>query len=342
MKLLRLAILSIFLIILITISVVIGIRYSLAKISIEEDPLFPTEKPKYLKRPMGNKPVWMRLENVNFRFSEQISLKIKKLVAKLSPLSLNNIVNFDDIHSFKIEVQEGEAYLKDSVLEHIFRDHIFNYEGSPLKLKSLKILPPNKQKENLIQLKGDLKFGIWLGFEMLGRIDLDNTNNLIVITTKKIKTLGNPYTKPLLGIVGLNLQKLLPVPRGRGLKIKKNKIIIYPYKLFPPPVLSGKIEALKTSGDSLYLKFGSNRKVYFPKGPKSNALNYLFLYKGEVKFGKLYMEDTVLKMVDMDQSDEFDFYLEKYFQILVRGGKALIQADRSIIVEIPDYSDVIK
>ncbi|MCB1190122.1 MAG: hypothetical protein H7A23_11050 [Leptospiraceae bacterium] len=342
MKFLRLSVISFLFIIIITSVVVYGIKFSLARLSVLEDPLYPQEDPKYFKRPLGRQSVWMKLRNVNFRFTDKISLKIDNLVAELTPLTTNGIVNFDDINSFKIDVKEGEAYLKVSVMEHIFKDHIFNYDGSPLRLKSIQLLPPSPNNENLMRLEGELKFGMWLGFEMTGNIKLDKQNNKIIIATEKIKTLGNPFTKPLLGIVGLNLQKLLPVPKGRGIVIEQNKIIVSPYKLFPPPALSGEIIELKGVKDNLYLKFGSPQKIYFPAMPKQNVSNFLFLYKGEVKFGKLYMVDTVLEMIDKDPSDEFDFYLAKYFQTLTRGGQALIQPDRSVVVELPDYSDVFK
>lgn len=304
-------------------------------------PLYEVKKPRRIYTSTGNETL-MSLKNVNFRFTPRINLELAYLKAKLTALPPNTLLNFDDINSFQIRILEGEALLHVDVMKHIFKDNIFNYEGSPLKLDTIQLLPPGKDGSNQVKLTGEMKFILWLKFEMIGDLLLDKQNMKIVIAAKQIKALYNPYTKGLLGFIGLNLEKLLPVPDGRGIAIRKNKIIVSPYSLFPPPKLSGDIESMSIQGDNVLLKFQSNTRVQLPPPPRPNAANYLFVYKGDLKFGKLVMYDAYLEMVDKDPSDIFDFYLKDYHRVLTSGGSAIIQPNKSVLVNMPDYNDVIK
>ena len=282
----------------------------------------------------------MLAKNVNFRFTPKINLQINTLKAQLSPTTANTVLNFDDIHALHIHILSGEALLNVEVMKYIFKDKIFKYEGSPLKLEDIVLLPPDESGKNRVRLKGELKFVIWLKFEMLGELFLDKENGKIVIAASEIKALYNPYTKGLLGLIGLNLEKLLPVPKGRGVRMQKNRIIVSPYSLFPPPKLSGEIESLSVKGDNLLLKFTSKNKVSLPAMPSPGAKNYLFVSYGDLKFGKLIMVDAALQMVDNDPKDLFDFYLKDYHRVLTSGGSAIIQRNRSVLVNMPDYDDV--
>ena len=79
----------------------------------------------------------------------------------------------------------------------------------------------------------------------------------------------------------------------------------------------------------------------FPPLPVKDVKNYLYLYQGDVKFGKLMMVDARLQMVDATQKSDFDFYLKKY-QLPLALGSSKIMRDGSVVATIPDYRDAIK
>ena len=90
------------------------------------------------------------------------------------------------------------------------------------------------------------------------------------------------------------------------------------------------------------MKLSSDEIIYFPPAPDPDAPNFLHLYKGEVKLGKLMMIDANLQMIDKDPSDYLDFYIEKYYPTLVNGGSAFLRTDLSVKVLMPDYDDVFR
>lgn len=284
---------------------------------------------------------YMKLSNLNFRLTDVIHLQVKELVGEAVPKTRNGIVNFDDIHSFRIDVLSGEVFVRTEIMEYIFNNLVFKYEGTPLRNMKLEFFDDedNGKPVKKLRLKGDMKLVVWLGFEMVGKIYLDREKTLIVIEAERIKSLGLPYTKTLLDTVGLNMEKLLPVPSGRGITMMGNKIIVEPFKIFPPPQMGGYISDMRVQSGGLQLFFSGKTMVNFPALPVKDAKNYLFLYQGDVKFGKLMMVDARLQMVDMSQKSDFDFYLQKYL-VPLGAGYSKILRDGSVVAYIPDYRDV--
>ena len=284
----------------------------------------------------SRKGTYLSLDNVNFRFAEKVPILLKNVNADLIPTGKTNIVNFDDVNSFIISLFKADAYIEATTLEVIFKDYIFNYPDSVLKLETIKFI---NEKENKIFLNGNLKFIIWLEFELIGVISYNKEKQVIQIKAEEIRAVGTSYAKSLLATVGLDLEKLLPIPEGRGITVKSNYIYIKPFAIFPPPKLEGTILSVDVQGSKLHIAIDNGKSIIVPPKPIPNAKNYLFLFKGDMKFGKLFMVDTYLQMVDKDESDVFDFYLEKYFSVLAKAGSATLGQDKSLKVIMPDYND---
>ena len=88
--------------------------------------------------------------------------------------------------------------------------------------------------------------------------------------------------------------------------------------------------------DRVTLTFSDPRRIQFPALPVPESKSGLYIYQGDVKFGKLRMIDTRLQMVDTDPSDRFDFFARNYHQQLIRSD-IRIGMDRSVVARGPDY-----
>ncbi|MDX1958680.1 MAG: hypothetical protein SFU98_08915 [Leptospiraceae bacterium] len=321
-----------------TTTIILGIHYYIntGKLRVEEK---QNENENIEIEKFSRKGTYIDVRNVNFRFKKNISLELPNLQGELIPKKGSTVVNFDDVNAFIIRITNGEAYANPEVLKTLFVDYVFNFESSTLKLKKVEF---PEEVGNKIKLSGELNFLLWLEFEMMGTIGLEKKTNQIVITAEEIKAVGNSYIKSLLSAIGLNLEKLIPIPDGKGVTIKSNQIFISPFIVFPPPKLEGKFSIIDVKNSKLHLVLSSDEIISFPSPPDSLAKNYLFLYKGEVKFGKLFMVDANLQMIDTDETDNFDFFMPEYFKTLTSGGKATIKPDMSVKVIMPDYGDVFK
>jgi hypothetical protein len=329
-----------------TAGTIYGVHYYLEKLkTTETQPLFDITPPKQSVQ-ASKKGAFVKIKNVDFRFTPQIKLNIKTLDAELAPLPPATIVNFDDLNSFQIKVLAGEAHLHSDVMKHIFQDHIFNYEGAPLKIKTIDLIDSKEGvDEHHVKLTGELKFLFWIEFEMLGKLVLDKENMKLIILAEKMTALHNPFTKELLSLIALDLEKLLqPLPQGRGIAVRKNQIIVSPYSLFPPPMLNGNISQIRNKNNFVILNFDNAFKLQVPQMPKENVSNFFFVFNGNVKFGQLFMDmigTANMQMVDSDSKDPFDFYLKEYFKVLTSPStKVLMQPNKSVLVEMGDYGDL--
>lgn len=302
----------------------------------------PIEKdtPKINTRQLKSRSgAYLQLKNIFFRLTDNINLSVDSLTGEAVPNKRGAAVNFDDVSSFSIQIKTGKASVPVSVLEYIFNEQVFNFDGSPLKNLKMKFFKTENEKNRML-LTGEMSFGFWIPFEMEGEMILDKKNVMIQIQAQKITSLGNPLTKDMIGLVGLDLEKLLPLPPNLGIAMKGNSIIIEPYSLFPPPKINGYISDLRLTEDQLLLEFDSNEKLDFPPVP-ANIKNYLMVHQGMVQFGRLRMFDARLVMVDADMSDPFDFYLAKY-SIPLTKGISKIDQNGKVTAFLPDFNEVNK
>ncbi|MCP5511019.1 MAG: hypothetical protein H7A24_04015 [Leptospiraceae bacterium] len=321
---------------------ILSTHYYLYRNQIRES--YPNQKDDHPIRwiqTSSRKGSFMLSKNVKFRSKENVYLNIEELIGELIPLGTSEIVNFDDINSFLINCHSGTVYVPREVIETLVRDYIFNYPEPALRLESIEF-PPQKDGENIILARGELKFVIWLNFLLKGRVSVDPEDNSITVIAEEITSVGTSYAKDLLGLVGLDIQKLIPIPEGRGLEIIQNKIKVKPFGLFPPPQLNGHFEDVGVRKGMLYLKLSSEEKILFPPPVDKSAKNYIYLYKGDVKFGRLMMVDARLQIVDQDPSDLFDFSIENYYQTITLGGTAHLFLDKSVKVSMPDFDDAMR
>lgn len=320
----------------------VALRVLTSQLKTETKPLELGGKPK----PIQNRSLrgtYLKLQNLNFRLTEKIQMKVKSLVGETIPIKKGAMTNFDDVNAFAIDIFQADAEIDVSVLNHVFSDIIFNYDGAPLKNLKMEFIDKEVDGKNVrrIKLTGDMRLVFWLSFEMVGKMLLDKDKVLLVIEAESIKSMGMPGTKSMMNIVGLNMEKLIPVPKGRGITMRGNRIIIEPFAIFPPPKIGGYITEIELLDKSLRLKIDNEFKVKFPPAPDLKAKNFLYLYRGDIKFGRLRMINAQLQMIDLDPKDPFDFYLKEYTRPLAFG-YSKIRRDNAVMAYIPDYEDTFK
>jgi hypothetical protein len=87
------------------------------------------------------------------------------------------------------------------------------------------------------------------------------------------------------------------------------------------------------------LEFGDPAAPPALPSPRGNAANYMHFAGGRLRFGKLTMQDTDLRIVDADPSDPFRFYFAKYHGQLV-AGTSRTTPDLGLVAVMPDADDL--
>jgi hypothetical protein len=184
-----------------------------------------------------------------------------------------------------------------------------------------------------LKQKGTLR---GISFTMLGDLTLTPEGELR-IHPSSIKAVGIKVGG-LMKFLGLHLDKLVKLKKGRGVRISKDDFLLSPTGLLPPPLVKGRVGWVEVNDSEVVQVFQppAGREIHPLVPPNSKAENYMFYRGGVLRFGKLTMQDADLMIVDAEPEDPFDFYLDQYNAQLV-AGYSKNTPDHGLIVVMQDY-----
>lgn len=307
------------------------------------------KNPVPVEKPADNAVVWklagsnpyMLLKNVKFRYTEDVFVNIQDLLGESEPNKPNKYVDMNDVTSFTIHVLRAQCSLVPEVMEILFNKHVLNYKGAPLKDMKISIVETevDGQKVPMLKTRGKMKMVMWVPFEMISRIGVDKATNCMTIDAEKVSSMGFPYLKKIMDVSPIKLENLLSIAPGRGLFIKRNTLYVEAVNITPPPKMRGTIldAKINAKNNCVDLKLGD---VNAPNVEYSllvpDAKNYMYIFKGDVIFGKNLSSDGRLQLIDTDPSDYLDYYLRKYLKQMEKG-VIHMREDASLVVDIGDY-----
>jgi hypothetical protein len=272
----------------------------------------------------------VEMVNVNIRLDPELILRIRRLSGKLLPTKKGQTPSFDDKLSYIIDVDSAEIGVSTASMTHMMNKYVFGEPDAPLK--NLKLSLENGQ----IKQEGTIRKGPGIPFETIGDISATPDGKIRIHPTKT-KAAHLPV-KGLMKLFGIDMAKLINTKHTRGIIVDDSDIILDTSQALPPPKMRGRITAVRIEGDEIVQTFGTVKVNSVPKGPPSN---YIYYRGGVLKFGRLTMTDTDMRLVDADPSNPFDFSPEHYNDHLV-SGYSKITASGGLIVHMPDYPKISK
>ncbi len=140
--------------------------------------------------------------------------------------------------------------------------------------------------------------------------------------------------KGLMDIFGIELGGLIKEGKVPGVETQEDDLILDLEQILPPPHIEGKVVSVRIEGDNIIQIFGGSDAK-----PVKNirAGNYMAYKNNRLRFGKLLMHDADLILIDMDQNDPLDFFLDRYKEQLA-AGYAKLTPDSGLRVYIKDYN----
>lgn len=300
----------------------------------------PSDEPSNLSKSAvdGVRPKVV-IKNMFYRVHKEVGAQIEDLFGELASVNPSHPVNFDNVTSFNVVVHQGKLTLDSKNMNNLMKYFVLNYPEAPLSEMEQTI-----EAGNRLTIKGKMKqAGIKVSFEMSGSIRA-TPDGLMMLTPDSIKTIGLP-SKGLLDFLGIETQGLINLNEQRGMKIVGNSIIMYPGKMFPPPAMQGRVSRVETEPDKLIIYFDDNTKLSRPPLPINDPeiKNYQHVYGGAVRLiGNETHENANLLMVDMDQSNIFDFSIGEYYNHTIAGVVNAINRSGTLVTYMPDYNDIPK
>jgi hypothetical protein len=274
----------------------------------------------------------VRMRGVHFVIDPAVRLEVRLLSGHLEPTRNGELAFFDDPTSFRFAAERGEVAISTASMAALLNRYTFGYEGAPLADLALEI------HDGKLRQRGRLrKGGVEVPFELEGELGLRPDGRLRLHPTS-IQAAGVGVTH-LLDALDVELVELIKVRADRGVALDGDDLLLAPGGLLPPPGVSGRLTAVRLEDDRIVLEFGGGPRdgERAPAGERSE--NFMAFRGGGLRFGKLTMRRTDLRIVDADGSDPFLFDLAHFSRQLV-AGYSVTTADLGLIAVMPDADQV--
>ena len=265
-------------------------------------------------------------QNVHFRLGSGIVLEVRHLQGALIALRAGLPPIFDDIASYELRVDAGEVAMTAGSLTNLLNTRTFNYDGAPISDVEVTI------EDGRLKQKGTLRRGVGVPFTIVADVAATGDGR-IRLHPQSVKTAGMPVGG-LMNLLHLELDDLVSSNRGRGFETRDNDFLLLPDRLLPEPKLSGRLTRVRIEGDRIVETFGSSP----PARATGEGGNYMHYRGNLLRFGRLTMTDTDMRLIDADPKDPFDFSPRDYVKHLV-AGYSKNTADGRLRVYMPDYDE---
>jgi hypothetical protein len=277
----------------------------------------------------GKPPVEVEMRNVHLHLTPDIGLHIRHLRGRFVAAGSRQAPYLDDPRSYSVTVDTGEVAVDLDSLNALMTRALGQGHSNVRNLQT------SIDGDGPLRQKGVVKRGISVPFNLKASVGA-TPDGRIRIRSESIRGFGLPVN-PLLKAFGIEMDDLLRVEPGRGVRVVGNDVLLDPSRLLPPPAMHGKITAVRIEGNMLVHSFGSGAPQ--PMSPRATAKNYIYWRGGQLVFGKLTMTGTDLELVDEDPKDPFDFSVDRWNQQLVAGYWKVTVA-RGLKAHMPDYNDL--
>ena len=274
--------------------------------------------------------VRIRLQDVRFKWSDKVYIDTGNMSVKAMP-ERGSVVNFDDLESFQLLVQQSVVLIRPDVLEGMFNESVFNYPDSRLRGLHVRLGKDDKGRSNVV-LSGSLNMGLWIPFTMSTRLSVDSQTNTLVIEVDDLKAFKIIPATKFLSWTPFHLERLIAIPPNKSLMVDGNRLMVKPLGLFPPPRISGRMSAVEVGDQTVKLTFAGDPIA----GPVSDAPHYVYLRGGVAQFGHLRMVDTDILIRDRDTTNVFGFSLLHYAELIPKSAIEM-RDTRSVRITMPDY-----
>ncbi len=274
---------------------------------------------------------WIDIRNVDLHLNDQVTLRVRSVHGEVLRTKADSPATLDDPQSFRIRIASGTVALTGDDLAGLLNAVILHYPGAPLSNVSVRITGTQLFVKGTLHKAGDHPI------EMTGTVGLmpDGRIRLHVIKTHLVGING----EALLHTFGLHLDNAVSLQGAKGATIKGDDLFLDPLPYLPPPAIEGRLAAVRIEGAELVEEFARTPDdATFQRAVRPDTTgNFLYFRCGELRFGRLLMRDTDLRIMSQDPHKAFDLNLPHYSRQLV-AGYSRTRADSGLTVFMPNFA----
>ena len=298
--------------------------------------------PKMEIPPIGTKPIptpseaaskaptQTSMRHVWFHIDQDAYLDIHSMRGELVSKAPGTPLNLDDRRSFVMKIDTAKIGMRGTSLDVLMNRYVLGYPDPPLRNLHIEVAGGKLKQSGVIHKLVNIRFTMWA--------DVSASNGKIRIHPTKIETYGINGLS-LMRAVGMTLQKMISLPRDRGITLEGDDLLLDPERVLPPPQVELHLADVRIEDDELVQIFDAHRHLPELTLPHPGEKNTLFFRGGTLRMGKLLMVDADMQVTDTDPSDPFDFFIDRYNDQLV-GGFSRNQSDYGLLVSMRDFADL--
>ncbi|MDR5726206.1 MAG: hypothetical protein RB191_01925 [Terriglobia bacterium] len=282
------------------------------------------------------------MHNVLFRVTDNVVLQIDSLDGFLEPSRRNGMISLDDKNSFSMEMQNATASISSTDLAALANGFILPRAKTPLKNLEL-TFNPNQS----ISVKGDIHKVVDVPFSADATMHVTPDGNMRMRLSDM--TIAGVIHQNVLDLLGLRVSKVAQPKRKKVFQIVGNDIIFPIDQMFPPPRVTGHLQAVNISDDQLHLVFDQSRGSVPAEesGQGSHTVppvasgESIYFRAGTMKFGQLTMSPVDLELVPLKRGAHkfFEFSVDHYYEQLVAGYSKSLPS-KGLVVYMADERDL--
>jgi hypothetical protein len=154
----------------------------------------------------------------------------------------------------------------------------------------------------------------------------------ILLRTGKVKALHVPV-KGIMNLFGVEIADLIKNGKLPGIEARGDDLVLDPSLVFPAPRMEGRVTETRIEGTAIVLIFGDKSRA--TKARQTG--NYISFRGNRLRFGKLTMTDVDMTLIDMDPTDPFDFFLDRY-KDQIAAGYSKISSNSALRIFVKDFN----
>jgi hypothetical protein len=277
----------------------------------------------------SNAAVQTQMQNVRYHFTESATAYIKTLTGELRPAEGAEFPIFDNKDSFRLRIGYAEIDIAAADLASIFNSYVFARANSPLKGVSMSI------ENGHLNIKGKLHGVGTIPFETESTLS-PTEDGKILLRTGKVKALHVPV-KGIMNLFGVEIADLIKNGKLPGVEARGDDLVLDPSLVFPAPHMEGSVTGTRIEGNTIVLTFGDKNRAVKAR----QTGNYMSFRGNRLRFGKLTMTDVDMILIDMDPTDPFDFFMDRYND-QIAAGYSKISSNSALRIYVRDFNKLRK
>jgi hypothetical protein len=272
----------------------------------------------------------IEMRNVALHVAEGVVLDVRSLDGEFVSRKTGEPPVFDDPESYTLRIRAADLAMDSTSLTNLLQQAL---KAHPSPLRDVRVTIENGE----LHARGTLQKGVPVPFSMTATVSAA-ADGAMRLHAKQLTAVGVPV-KGLLDLVGLQMDTLLKMPPGSGMRADGDDLLMDTAAILPPPRTEGRLQRVAVLGNHLTMQMtGPGAPPARPPTlPLPSARNYLYFFGGSIRFGKLTMSDADMQIIDADPRNPFDFFPAHYALQLV-AGYSRNTPRKGLQVFMPDYS----